>query len=117
MSLLEASKTYHPIYPEFVEITKKKVGEASYKKVSPTSAEKQKDNKARTIQTDPEVNEASYKVVSPTQLQVQKDDQARKVQTEPKVTENHKVQARSFKTVKDLDNNPKNVRDPKVPQA
>ncbi len=31
--------------------------------------------------------------------------------------ENHKVQDRSFKTVKDLDNNPKNVRNPKVPQS
>jgi len=30
---------------------------------------------------------------------------------------NHKVQHRSHKTVKDLDNNPKNVRDPEIPQA
>jgi len=30
---------------------------------------------------------------------------------------NHKVQGRSHKTVKDLDNDPKNVRDPEVPQA
>ena len=30
---------------------------------------------------------------------------------------NHKVQARSYKTVKDLPNDPKNVRDPEVPQS
>lgn len=30
---------------------------------------------------------------------------------------NHKVQHRSHKTVKDLDNNPKNVRDSEIPQA
>ena len=64
-----------------------------------------------------QMDEASYKVVSPTQAQVQKDDQARRVQTEPDVTENHKVQHRSAKTVNDLDNDPKNVRDPEVPQA
>jgi len=30
---------------------------------------------------------------------------------------NHKVQVRSYKTVKDLPNDPKNVRDPEVPQS
>jgi hypothetical protein len=146
--------------------------EASYKVVSPTQTQVQKDDQARTVQTDPQVNEgdwrrdffekvpekdlqfiedlmrkhnlslpeavrdylemygkeqgkgtpikmreASYKVVSPTQAQVQKDDQARKVQTEPKVSENHKVQHRSACTVKDLPNDPKNVRDPEVPSC
>jgi len=96
---------------------KDEVDEASYKQVSPNETDTAKEDKARTIQTDPKVNEASYKVVPKTQAQVQKDDQAKKVQTEPKVTENHKVQARSAKTVNDLDNDPKNVRDPEVPQA
>lgn len=35
----------------------------------------------------------------------------------PKVNEGHKVQKKSFKTVKDLDNNPKNVADPEVPMS
>jgi hypothetical protein len=91
--------------------------EASYKVVSPTSAQVQKDDQARRVQTEPDVNEASYKVVAPTQAQVQKDDQARRVQTEPKVSENHKVQHRSACTVNDLPNDPKNVRDPEVPNC
>jgi len=93
------------------------VNEASYKVVAPHAYEVQMDNKALTIQTEPEINEASYKVVAARQARVQKDDHARKVQSDPKVTENHKVQARSAKTVQDLDNDPKNVRDPEVPQA
>lgn len=62
-------------------------------------------------------SEAAYKVVSPNEVDTSKEDKARTIQTEPKVTENHKVQARSAKTVQDLDNDPKNVRDPEVPQA
>lgn len=58
-----------------------------------------------------------YKVVSPRQSQVQKDDQAKNVQCEPKVTENHKVQSRTYSTVKDVPQNPENQRDPKKPVA
>jgi hypothetical protein len=38
------------------------VDEASYKKVSPNSVDTAKEDKARTIQTEPEVNETAYKV-------------------------------------------------------
>jgi hypothetical protein len=62
-------------------------------------------------------SEASYKVAAPTQTRVQKDNHAREVQGCPKVTENHKVQHRSACTVKDLPNNPKNLRDPEVPNC
>ena len=67
------------------------------------------------------IDEASYKVVSPTQIQVQKDDQARRVQTEPKVNEvnmdeaAYKVQKRSYQTVQDVGQNPENPADPDVP--
>ena len=91
--------------------------EASYKVVSPSAIDTSKVNKARAIQTEPDVNEAAYKVVAPRQARVQKDNHALKVQTDPKVTENHKVQVRSALTVKDLPNDPKNVRDPEVPQS
>lgn len=58
-----------------------------------------------------------YKVVSPNSVDTAKEDKARKIQGNPKVQENHKVQHRSAKTVKDLDNDPNNVRDSEVPQA
>jgi len=64
------------------------------------------------------VDEASYKQVSPNETDTAKENKPLTIQTDPKVTEsNHKVQHRSFKTAKDGDQNPKNVRDPKVPQA
>lgn len=57
-----------------------------------------KTNRAREIQSDPKVNESN--------------------KAPKKITkENHKVQARSARTSKDLPNNPKNVRDPEVPQT
>lgn len=91
--------------------------EASYKRTSPIQVDRNIEDKARAIQTDPEVNEASYKVVAPHAVDTNKEDKARAIQVCPKVTENHKVQHRSHKTVKDLHNDPKNVRDPEVPQA
>lgn len=95
---------------------KEKLEEAGYKIVAPHSYTDAKEDKARTIQTDPKVNEASYKVVSPTQVQVQKDDQARRVQTEPNVDESaYKVQKRSYQTVQDIGQNPENPADPDVP--
>ena len=45
------------------EIIKQIVREALYKKVSPNATDTAKEDKARTIQHDPEVNEASYKTV------------------------------------------------------
>lgn len=113
----EKPEKEEPKEKESDEKEKDDVDEAAYKQVSPNETDTAKEDKARTIQTDPKVNEASYKVASPTQARVAKCDHARKVQTEPKVTENHKVQARSAKTAKDLDNDPNNVRDPEVPQA
>jgi len=64
-----------------------------------------------------EIDESSYKQVSPNETDISKEDKARTIQTNPKVTENHKVQHRSSKTVNDLDNDPQNVRDPEIPQA
>lgn len=149
-----------PKAPPFGKKEKEEVDEEAYKTVSPRSYEVQKDDKARTIQTDPQINEkkdkwiqkavnpkhkgyctpmtkstctprrkalakrfkkgideASYKVVAPNETDTAKEDKARKIQTEPKVTENHKVQHRSYKTVNDQESDPKNVRDPEVPQA
>lgn len=63
------------------------------------------------------LEEESYKVASDSQYRTQNCDHARTIQTDPKVTENAKVQSRSYKTVKDLDNDPKNVRNKEVPQA
>jgi hypothetical protein len=97
--------------------TEPDVNEAAYKVVAPRQARVQQDDHARTIQTDPKVTEAAYKVAAPRQARVQKDNHALKIQTDPKVTENHKVQARSALTVKDLPQDPKNVRDPEVPQS
>lgn len=91
--------------------------EASYKIQGTRMAQIQKDDQPRKVQTDPKIDEASYKVVADRQARVQADNYAREVQGCPKVTENHKVQKRSYKTVKDLHNKPENVRDPKVPQA
>lgn len=58
--------------------------------------------------------EASYKVVSPTQAQVQKDNQAFNVQIDPKVNETaYKVQGPSAKTFKDSPQLPKAQNDPR----
>lgn len=110
-------KDVNPRRKDLVKRFKKGLREAGYKIVPNTSSEVQKDDHARAIQTDPTVTEASYKVVSPTQARTSNCDHARTIQTEPEVTENHKVQARSAKTVNDLDNDPNNVRDPEIPQA
>lgn len=124
---LTSEASYKVVAPHSVDTNKEdkaraiqtdpKVTEAAYKVVAPHSVDTNKEDKARAIQTDPKVTEATYKVVAPRQARVQKDNLALKIQTEPKVTENHKVQVRSATTVKDLPNNPKNVRDPKVPQG
>ena len=66
---------------------------------------------------------ASYKVAPNPSCRVKNDDKDRREPGDPeltetaKVKENHKVQARSFKTVKDQDNDPNTMRDPEVPQA
>jgi len=99
------------------EIGQEDVDEASYKVAGDGHQyDTAEEDKARTIQTDPEVNEneASYKVVAPRQARVQKDDHARTVQRQTDMTEQHKIQTRSFKTSKDGLQNPKNIRDPKV---
>lgn len=49
--------------------------------------------------------------------QSSKKDETKKIKVDTKVSENAKVQSRSFKTVKDGDQNSKNVRNLKVPQA
>jgi hypothetical protein len=67
--------------------TEPEVNEASYKVVAPRQATDAKEDKARKIQTEPKVNEASYKVVAPKQATDAKEDKARKIQTEPKVNE------------------------------
>lgn len=114
-----AYATMWKIHNKISEVLKEAglTSEASYKVVSPSQTQTQKDNHARMVQTEPKVNEASYKVVAPRQARVQKDDCARTIQTDPKMTENHKVQHRSACTVKDLPNDPKNVRDPEVPNC
>jgi len=91
--------------------------EASYKQVSPRQARVQKDDHARKVQTEPTMTEASYKVVSKNETDTSKEDKARRIQREPKVTENHKVQHRSYTTVNDVPQDPKNVRDPEVPMT
>jgi hypothetical protein len=79
-------------------------------------------NKAREIQEDPTINEdeGQYKVRDGRSYVEHpgKVNRAREIQKNPKIAEsNHKVQHRSYKTVKDLDNDPKNVRDPEVPMS
>lgn len=120
-----------PSEPEDDEKEEEPVKEAAYKQVAPRAATDAKEDKARRIQTEPKVNETTvtkagpqYKTQSPRQARVQSDDQARTIQFDPKMTEvkkkvkeNHKVQARSYKTVADQDNDPENVRDPEVPQS
>jgi hypothetical protein len=56
-----------------------------------------------------------YKVVSPNATDTAKKDKAKQIQYDPKVTENHKVQHRSATTIKDVSQNSKNLRNPKVP--
>jgi hypothetical protein len=108
------------------------VKEASYKQVAPRAATDAKEDKARRIQTVPKVNETAvkmkmgpqYKTVAPRQARVTSDDQARTIQFDPKMTEaqkkvkeNHRVQARSYVTVKDNPNDPNVMRDPENPQS
>lgn len=46
----------------------------------------------------------------------EKNDDEETLSDNDEMTEsNHKVQTRSYKTVKDIENNPKNIRNPKVP--
>lgn len=62
-----------------------------------------------------ELDEASYKVVAPNQVDTSKENKARTIQTDPKVSENFKVQTGpSYRTSNDNRNNPKNVRNPKL---
>jgi hypothetical protein len=62
------------------------------------------------------VDEASYKVVAKNEVDVSDEDKAREIQTDPKVNEaSYKVQKRSYTTVKDAPNDPKNTRDPELP--
>jgi hypothetical protein len=111
--------------PEKKDKKEKPVDEASFKQVAPRSATDAKEDKARRIQTEPKVNETAtgmkmgpqYKTVAPRQARVTSDDQARTIQFDPEMTENHKVQVRSYKTSDDMDNKPKNVRDPEVPMS
>lgn len=122
------------------------VSEASYKVVSPTQARVARCDHARTVQTDPEVTEqvganvvaekappgfgpgkehsdiySKVKAQYPGEPAKQyatmwsiynKMEEARKVRES-----NHKVQHRSYKTINDVPQDPKNVRDPEVPQA
>lgn len=90
------------------------LAEASYKVVAPHSVDTAKEDKARSIQTDPKVNETSYKVASPNAVDTSKEDKARKIQTEPKVNETaYKVQGPSAKTFKNSPQFPEAVNDPK----
>ena len=76
------------------------------------------DEPAEPTGEEPEadLDEAAYKQVSQNATDTAKERKAFRIQREPKVSENFKVQTRSYKTVNDLPNNPKNVRDPKVPR-
>ena len=81
-----------------------------------------KVNRAREIQKNPKVNENNggpqYKVVSPNATDTAKEDKAREIQRDPKVSEAaHKVQHRSYKTINDVDQDPKNPADPEVPMS
>lgn len=81
-----------------------------------------KVNRAREIQEDPVINEdeGQYKVRDGKSQVEQpgKVNRAREIQKNPKVNEaSHKVQARSYKTVKDVDQDPKNPADPEVPMS
>jgi hypothetical protein len=81
-----------------------------------------KVNRAREIQKDPTINEdeGQYKVRDGKSQVEQpgKVNRAREIQKDPKVNEAaHKVQARSFKTIKDVDQDPKNPADPEVPMS
>ena len=77
--------------------------------------------KAKKEKEDGELDEGGpqYKTTAKrSQIEVPgKVDRAKKMQDTPEVCENHKVQHRSYKTVNDVDQDPKNVRDPEVPQA
>lgn len=91
----------------------KKLDEAAYKVVSPNQTDTAAEDKARTIQTDPQVTEASYKVVSPNQTDTAKEDKARTIQTEPKVNETaFKKQGPSCKTFEDSPQFPDAVNNP-----
>lgn len=57
-----------------------------------------------------------YKVVSANQVDVTDEDKAREIQRDPKVNEEAEVQHRSFRTVKDVPQDPKNQRDGTVPR-
>jgi hypothetical protein len=90
----------------------------SYKTVPDTLAQtSEPDQRARVNQYDPKVTEASHKVVSPNETDTAKENKALTIQTEPKVTENHRVQHRSYTTIKDLPNDPNVARDPENPSS
>lgn len=72
---------------------------------------------SKKLKQDNQVGEASYKKVSPNETDTSEEDKARTIQTDPEVTENHKVQARSYVTVNDAPNDPNNTRDPENPQS
>lgn len=120
---------------------------AQYKHVSDNQIDTAEEDKARTIQTDPEVNESAetlppnkgqYKTVAPHQYTTTDQNKALTIQTDPKVNEagltsekgikfsnlapkkvkeNHRVQTRSYVTVKDNPNDPNVMRDPENPQS
>lgn len=111
------------------------LAEASYKKVSPNQTDTAEEDKARTIQDDPEVNEGNpnYETCSGCSRLVKKGeecsrcketgretsrrDREEKDENEPKIRENHKVQTRSYTDANDSPQDPENVRDPEVPMA
>ena len=120
---------------------------AQYKHVSDNQIDTAEEDKARTIQTDPEVNESAetlppnkgqYKTVAPHQYTTTDQNKALTIQTDPqvneagltsekgikfsnlapkKVKENHRVQTRSYVTVNDNPNDPNVMRDPENPQS
>lgn len=120
---------------------------AQFKHVSDNQVDTAEEDKARTIQTDPEVNESAetlppnkgqYKTVAPHQYTTTDQNKALTIQTDPqvneagltsekgikfsnlapkKVKENHRVQTRSYVTVKDNPNDPNVMRDPENPQS
>jgi hypothetical protein len=104
--------------------------EASYKQVAPNEVDTAKEDKARTIQTDPKVTKnketktcekckksftPSYGEYARCQSCAAGDAEAGERATG--VEENSKVQHRSAVTVKDLPNDPNNVRSAHVPTS